>query len=96
MARPQTNALQWVSVSLILERSGSMRFIKICFCQVFRAKEEAREEVLELRLKLKEVEASVEIRKEGLEESEEDWRRRLGEQLDVVEQLQQANTILHF
>ena len=49
--------------------------------------------MLELRLKLKEVEASVEIRKEGLEEAEEDWRSRLGEQLDVVEQLQQVNTL---
>ena len=41
-------------------------------------------------MKLKEVEASVESRKESLEEAEEDWRRRLGEQLDVVEQLQQV------
>ena len=56
-----------------------------------RAKEEAKEEMLELRLKLKEVEASLESRKEGLEEAEEAWRRRLEEQLDVVEQLQQAN-----
>merc|ERR1719397_2238655 len=48
--------------------------------QVCRAKEEARDEVLELRLKLKEMEASVESRKESLEEAEEDWRRRLGEQ----------------
>ena len=62
--------------------------------QVRRAKEEAREEVLEVRLKLKEVEASVEIRKESLEEAEGDWRRKLGEQLDVVDQLQQANSIL--
>ena len=46
--------------------------------------------MLGLRVKLKEVEASVEIRKEGLEEAEEDWRSRLGEQLDVVEQLQQV------
>ena len=64
------------------------------FTQVRRAKEEAREEVLEVRLKLKEVEASVEIRKESLEEAEGDWRRKLGEQLDVVDQLQQANSIL--
>ena len=63
-------------------------------CQVRRAKEEAKEEVLELRLKLKEAEASVEMRKGGLEEAEEDWKRKLGEQLDVVDQLQQANSIL--
>ena len=62
-----------------------------CFGQVSRAKEEAREEVLELRLKLKEVETSLESKKEGLEETEETWRRRLEEQLDVVEQLEQAN-----
>ena len=61
--------------------------------QVRRAKEEAREEVLELRLKFKEAEASVEIRKESLEEAEGDWRRKLGEQLDVVDQLHQANSI---
>ena len=62
-----------------------------CFGQVSRAKEEAREEVLELRLKLKEVETSLESKKAGLEETEETWRRRLEEQLDVVEQLEQAN-----
>ena len=60
-------------------------------CQVIRAKEEAREEVLEMRVKLKEVEVSLESRKEGLDGAEEAWRRRLEEQLDVVEQLEQAN-----
>ena len=56
-------------------------------CQVCRAREDARDEVLELRLKLKE------SRKKGLEDSEENWRQRLGEQLDTVEHLQQAKLI---
>ena len=58
-------------------------------CQVCRAREDARDEVLELRLKLKELES----RKKGLEDSEENWRQRLGEQLDTVEHLQQAKLI---
>ena len=58
-------------------------------CQVCRAREDARDEVLELRLKLKELES----RKKGLEDSEENWRQRLGEQLDAVEHLQQAKLI---
>ena len=58
-------------------------------CQVCRAREDARDEVLELRLKLKELES----RKKGLEDSEENWRQRLGEQLDAVEHLQQAKFI---
>lgn len=58
-------------------------------CQVCRAREDARDEVLELRLKLKELES----RKKGLEDSEENWRQRLGEQLDTVEHLQQAKFI---
>ena len=33
--------------------------------------------------------------KEKIEEVEEEWRRRLGEQLDSVEQLQQAGGRLH-
>ena len=60
-------------------------------CQVCRAREDARDEVLELRLKLKELE--LESRKKGLEDSEENWRQRLGEQLDTVEHLQQAKLI---
>ena len=52
-------------------------------CQVCRAREDARDEVLELRLKLKELES----RKKGLEDSEENWRQRLGEQLDTVKHL---------
>ena len=62
-------------------------------CQVCRAREDARDEVLELRLKLKELETSLESRKKGLEDSEENWRQRLGEQLDAVEHLQQAKLI---
>ena len=62
-------------------------------CQVCRAREDARDEVLELRLKLKELETSLESRKKGLEDSEENWRQRLGEQLDAVEHLQQAKFI---
>ena len=62
-------------------------------CQVCRAREDARDEVLELRLKLKELETSLESRKKGLEDSEENWRQRLGEQLDTVEHLQQAKLI---
>ena len=58
-------------------------------CQVCRAREDARDEVLELRLKLKELES----RKKGLEDSEENWRQRLGEQLDTVKHLQQAKLI---
>ena len=61
-------------------------------CQVCRAREDARDEVLELRLKLKELE-TLESRKKGLEDSEENWRQRLGEQLDAVEHLQQAKLI---
>ena len=33
--------------------------------------------------------------KEEIEEVEEEWRRRLGEQLDSAEQLQQAGRTLH-
>ena len=62
-------------------------------CQVCRAREDARDEVLELRLKLKELETSLESRKKGLEDSEENWRQRLGEQLDTVKHLQQAKLI---